>query len=182
MVRPDEPSDGHRRPRPRPPLSERVTVEVEDEGGMTHAELIDALRATDGLVDVTGGHGDRPNFHLRRKPFCTSTPIQTAVACMPMSSSAAARQPTSSQSGHRHPLSGRTCSVVCASMFVAPHGADGGRCRDLVDRRTTGSTLTRTESAGPDRGSGLDGDDGGEPDTSRAPCIHRWHQDCVGVG
>jgi hypothetical protein len=36
---------------------------------------------------------------------------------------------------------------------------------DLVDRRTTGSTLTRTESAGPDRGSGLDGDDGGEPDT-----------------
>jgi hypothetical protein len=44
-------------------------VEVEDEGGMTHAELIDALRATEGLVDVTGGHGDRPNFHLRRKPF-----------------------------------------------------------------------------------------------------------------
>jgi hypothetical protein len=69
MVRPDEPSDGHRRPRPRPPLSERVTVEVEDEGGMTHAELTDALRATDGLVDVTGGDGDRPNFHLRRKPF-----------------------------------------------------------------------------------------------------------------
>jgi len=36
---------------------------------------------------------------------------------------------------------------------------------DLVDRPTTGSTLTRTESAGADRGSGLDGDDGGEPDT-----------------
>jgi hypothetical protein len=36
---------------------------------MTHAELVLALRAIDGLVDVAGGHGDRPNFHLRRKPF-----------------------------------------------------------------------------------------------------------------
>jgi hypothetical protein len=36
---------------------------------MTHAQLVDALRAIDGLVDVTGGRGDRPNFHLRRKPF-----------------------------------------------------------------------------------------------------------------
>lgn len=36
---------------------------------MTHAQLIDELRAMDGLVDMTGGDGDRPNFHLRRKPF-----------------------------------------------------------------------------------------------------------------
>ena len=36
---------------------------------MTHAQLVDALRATDGLVDVTGGRGDRPNFHLRKRPF-----------------------------------------------------------------------------------------------------------------
>jgi len=36
---------------------------------MTYLELIEALRAIDGLVDVTGGHGDRPNFHLRHKPF-----------------------------------------------------------------------------------------------------------------
>lgn len=38
-------------------------------GGMTHTELVEALRAIDGLDDVTGGGGDRPNFHLRRKPF-----------------------------------------------------------------------------------------------------------------
>jgi hypothetical protein len=36
---------------------------------MTHGGLIDALRDIDGLVDVTGGSGDRPNFHLRHKPF-----------------------------------------------------------------------------------------------------------------
>jgi hypothetical protein len=69
MARLDEPSDGHRRPRPRPPLPERVADEIEDEEGMTQVELIEALRAVDGLVDVTGGHGARPNFHLRHKPF-----------------------------------------------------------------------------------------------------------------
>jgi hypothetical protein len=69
MARRDEPSDGHRRPRPRPPLPERVTAEIEDERGMTHVELVEALRALDGLVDMTGGHSDRPNFHLRHKPF-----------------------------------------------------------------------------------------------------------------
>jgi hypothetical protein len=36
---------------------------------MTHAQLVEALRATDGLVDVTRGSDDRPNFHLRHKPF-----------------------------------------------------------------------------------------------------------------
>jgi hypothetical protein len=36
---------------------------------MTHEMLVDALRATEGLVDVTGGHGDRPNFQFRYKPF-----------------------------------------------------------------------------------------------------------------
>ena len=36
---------------------------------MTPADLIEELRAIDGLVDVTGGRGDRPNFHLRHKPY-----------------------------------------------------------------------------------------------------------------
>ncbi len=36
---------------------------------MTHAQLVAELRAIDGLVDVTGGRGDRPNFHLRHKPY-----------------------------------------------------------------------------------------------------------------
>ena len=36
---------------------------------MTHAQLVEALRGVDGLVDVTGGQTDRPNFHLRHKPF-----------------------------------------------------------------------------------------------------------------
>lgn len=42
---------------------------MDDGDGMSHAELIEALRAVDGLVDVTGGATDRPNFHLRRAPF-----------------------------------------------------------------------------------------------------------------
>lgn len=36
---------------------------------MTHAQLVEALRGVQGLVDVTGGDTDRPNFHLRHKPF-----------------------------------------------------------------------------------------------------------------
>jgi hypothetical protein len=42
---------------------------VDEEAGMSHAELVEALRAIDGLVEVTGGADDRPNFHLRHKPF-----------------------------------------------------------------------------------------------------------------
>ncbi len=68
MVRRDVDDDGHRRPRPRPPLPQRGTAD-DDRGGMTHEQLVSALRAVDGLVDVTGGHGDRPNFQFRRKPF-----------------------------------------------------------------------------------------------------------------
>jgi len=60
--------DGHRRPRPRPPLPERERIDT-GRAGMTHAQLVDALRAIDGLVDVAGRGGDRPNFHLRHKPF-----------------------------------------------------------------------------------------------------------------
>jgi len=67
----DDHSDGHPRPRPRLPLPERVASRetVDDDSGMTHRDLIEELRSMDGLVDVTGGNGDRPNFHLRRKPF-----------------------------------------------------------------------------------------------------------------
>ena len=68
MARQDDKPDGHPRPRPRAPLPERQAVET-DEGGMTHAQLVEALRSIDGLVDVTGGQDDRPNFHLRYKPF-----------------------------------------------------------------------------------------------------------------
>jgi hypothetical protein len=69
MTRRHQEGDGHRRPRPRPPLPERQTVDIDGDDGMSHAQLVEALRATDGLVDVTGGAGDRPNFHLRHKPF-----------------------------------------------------------------------------------------------------------------
>jgi hypothetical protein len=64
----DKEFDGHRRPRPRPPLPAHQTAEAEGDG-MTHIELIEELRAIHALVDVTGGHGDRPNFHLRHTPF-----------------------------------------------------------------------------------------------------------------
>src|SRR5689334_16380544 len=60
--------DGHRRPTPRAPLPPRAGGEPEDEG-LTHADLVDDLRAIDGLEDVTGGADDRPSFHLRHKPF-----------------------------------------------------------------------------------------------------------------
>lgn len=33
---------------------------------MTHAQLVEALRAIDGLVDVSG---DPPNFHFHSQPF-----------------------------------------------------------------------------------------------------------------
>ena len=69
MARGEDEPDGHRRPRPRPPLPERQTDAFENDGGMTHAQLVEALRAIDGLVDMTGGSDDHPNFHLRHKPF-----------------------------------------------------------------------------------------------------------------
>ena len=67
VARRDQHDDGHRRPRPRPPL--HVRRALDDEAGTSHAQLVEALCAIDGLVDVTGGVSDRPNFHLRRKPF-----------------------------------------------------------------------------------------------------------------
>jgi hypothetical protein len=50
-------------------LGEHTGSGLEAADGMTHAQLVAALRATDGLRDVTGGSDDRPNFHLRHKPF-----------------------------------------------------------------------------------------------------------------
>lgn len=44
-------------------------MEKPDVPGMTHAELVEGLRAIEGLVDVTGGDANRPNFHLRHKAF-----------------------------------------------------------------------------------------------------------------
>jgi len=37
-----------------------------DRVGMTHEQLLDALRAVDGLIDVGR---DPPNFHFRSRPF-----------------------------------------------------------------------------------------------------------------
>jgi hypothetical protein len=38
----------------------------QDAEGMSHDDLVAALRAIDGLVDVGG---DRPNLHFRSRPF-----------------------------------------------------------------------------------------------------------------
>jgi hypothetical protein len=43
---------------------------------MTHQKLVEELRAIDGLVDVTGGRGDRPNFHPRRRAYLPHDPRQ----------------------------------------------------------------------------------------------------------
>lgn len=51
---------------PRAPLPARSRTPVDDPRGMTHEQLVEALRAVDGLVDV--GH-DPPNFHFRSRPF-----------------------------------------------------------------------------------------------------------------
>ena len=67
MTRRTADDDGHRRPRRRPPLPAHAAGE--DNGGITHAELLVALRSIEGLVDVTRGQGDRPNFHLRNRPY-----------------------------------------------------------------------------------------------------------------
>ena len=67
MARYAEATGGHRQPRARPPLPEQADDDLTE--GMTHSQLIDELRAIDGLVDVTGGRGDRPNFHLRSRPY-----------------------------------------------------------------------------------------------------------------
>jgi len=51
---------------PRPALPLHGDAASVDRVGMTHEQLLDALRALDGLVDV--GH-DPPNFHFRSRPF-----------------------------------------------------------------------------------------------------------------
>jgi hypothetical protein len=52
---------------PRPPLPPRNAGNaLEDEGGMTHEQLVGALRAVDGLVDMGG---DPPNFYFGARPF-----------------------------------------------------------------------------------------------------------------
>jgi hypothetical protein len=51
---------------PRAALPPRGDTEPDDTPGMTHEELVGALRAVDGLVDVSH---DPPNFHFRSRPF-----------------------------------------------------------------------------------------------------------------
>jgi hypothetical protein len=53
-------------PPPRARLPARTDAAPEDRVGMTHEELVDALRAVDGLIDVGR---DPPNFHFRSRPF-----------------------------------------------------------------------------------------------------------------
>jgi hypothetical protein len=48
----------------------------QNEGGMTHAQLVEALRAVDGLVDVGG---DPPNFHFGARPFLHFHTIEEGV-------------------------------------------------------------------------------------------------------
>jgi len=52
--------------RPRPPLPARDESSVDSTPGTTHEQLVDALRAIEGVVDV--GH-DPPNLHFKSRPF-----------------------------------------------------------------------------------------------------------------
>jgi hypothetical protein len=49
-------------------LLDRVGAAIEDASvaGMSHQDLVDALRALDGLDEVSG---NPPNFHYRSRPF-----------------------------------------------------------------------------------------------------------------
>jgi hypothetical protein len=51
---------------PRAQLPSRGGVASSDRVGMTHEQLLDALRAVDCLLDVGR---DPPNFHFRSRPF-----------------------------------------------------------------------------------------------------------------
>jgi hypothetical protein len=51
---------------PRAKLPLRSDAGPADDIGITHDQLLDALRAVDGLVDLGG---DPPNFHFRSRPF-----------------------------------------------------------------------------------------------------------------
>ncbi len=51
---------------PRAPLPPRAEARAGGSPGMTHEQLVAALRAVDGLVDVGGG---APNFHFCGRPF-----------------------------------------------------------------------------------------------------------------
>jgi hypothetical protein len=52
---------------PRLPLPARPARDADDDGsGLTHDELVAALRGLEGIVDVGG---DPPNLHLGGRPF-----------------------------------------------------------------------------------------------------------------
>jgi hypothetical protein len=51
---------------PRAELPLRTSAASDERIGFTHEQLLAALRAIDGLIDV--GH-DPPNFHFRDRPF-----------------------------------------------------------------------------------------------------------------
>jgi hypothetical protein len=51
---------------PRAPLPARGSTEPDDPSAMTHEQLVDALRAIEGLSDLGS---DAPNFHFRSRPF-----------------------------------------------------------------------------------------------------------------
>lgn len=58
--------DEHAPPPRRAPLPPREAALADDAGGMTHEDLVRALRGIDGLVDVGR---NPPNFHFRARPF-----------------------------------------------------------------------------------------------------------------
>jgi hypothetical protein len=53
-------------PARRGPLPSRASPPVDDGPGLTHDELVVALRRLEGIVDVSG---DPPNLDLRGRPF-----------------------------------------------------------------------------------------------------------------
>lgn len=71
--------DGHRRPRPRPPLPARQATEVEG-GGMTHAELIEALRTIGALVTLRVGTAIAPTSTLGTSRSSISTTTLRATS------------------------------------------------------------------------------------------------------
>ena len=58
--------DGHRAPTPRAPLPPHSAANEPNTIGMTHDELVAALRSCDALDDVGVAP---PSFHFRSKPF-----------------------------------------------------------------------------------------------------------------
>jgi len=97
---------------PRAPLPKHEQSHTSDDvtdapAGMSHEDLVEALRAIDGLRDVGKSH---PNFHFRSRPFLHLHVDDRAST--PTCGSAPA---TSNVSGPRPPTSGQSCWRWCTT-------------------------------------------------------------------